>query len=72
MSKELIDKLAELKLEKNSLLRATEYKFNSNKKREKLFFRLKDVNKEIEKTKFMLRLEREICNGDNNTNKSNN
>ena len=60
MSKELIDELAELKLEKNSLMRATEYKFNSNKKREKLFFRLRDVNKEIEKVKFKLRLEKEM------------
>ena len=69
MNRELIHKLSELKLEENALKRQLEYAFKKNKKREKLFFRLKDVKQEIEKTKFMLRLEREKKKyEDNNSN----
>lgn len=59
MNRELIEKLSKLKLEESSLKRQIEYTFKHNLKREKLFLRLRDVKKEIEKTKFMLRLESE-------------
>lgn len=59
MSRELIYKLANLKMEEKSLKRELEYTFKKKRSREKLFFRLKDVKNDIEKTKFMLRLESE-------------
>lgn len=59
MNRELIHKLSKLKLEESSLKRQLEYSFKRNAKREKLFFRLRDVKEEIKKTKFMLRLESE-------------
>ena len=66
MNRELIEQLSKLKLEENSLKRQLEYAFKKNKKREKLFFRLRDVKEEINKTKFMLRIESERRKNDNN------
>ena len=57
MNRELIDRLSKLKLEESSLKRQLEYEFKRNKKREKLFFRLRDVKDEMQKIKFLLRLE---------------
>ena len=59
MNRELIHRLTRLKMEENSLKGEIEYTFKNSKRREKLFFRLKDVKNDIEKTKFMLRLESE-------------
>ena len=73
MNRELIDKLSRLKLEETALKREIEYTFRHTKRREKLFFRLRDVKEEIRKTKFLLRLESvRRKNEHNNTNKPNN
>ena len=63
MSNELISKLSKLNLEKNSLKRNIEINYKNTKIKAELFDRLKVVNKEIEKVKFKLRLEKEMKNG---------
>lgn len=68
MSRELIYKLANLKMEEKSLKRELEYTFKKKKSREKLFFRLKEVKEEINKTKFLLRLESEKRKHENSSN----
>ena len=57
MNRELIHQLSRLKLEESSIKRQLEYEFKHNEKREKLFFRLRDIKEEMKKIKFMLRLE---------------
>ena len=68
MNRDLIHRLSELKMEENALKRQLEYAFKKDKKREKLFFRLKDIKEETNKIKFLLRIESERKkNGDNNS-----
>lgn len=72
MSNELITKLSFLRLQKANLKRTLDLNYYNAELRTKLFKRIKDVENEIEKTKFRIRLERENKNENNNTNESNN
>ena len=68
MNRDLIHRLSELKMEENALKRQLEYTFKKNDKREKLFFRLRDIREEKSKIKFLLRIESERRkNGNNNS-----
>lgn len=60
MSKELIDKLSNLKLARNSLKRLLDTKSFSPKTKTKVFSELEKVNQEIELVKFKLKLEKEL------------
>ena len=62
MSNELINKLSKLKLERGCIKRNIDTNYKNIKIKKELFERLKDVDKEIEKTKFKLRLEKEMKN----------
>ena len=57
MNRDLIHRLSELKMEENALKRQLEYTFKKNDKREKLFFRLRNIREEKSKIKFLLRIE---------------
>ena len=63
MSNELITKLSNLKMEKNYIKRAIDTNYNKLNIRIELFERLKEIDKEIEKVKFKLKLEKEMKNG---------
>lgn len=63
---ELIDKLSKLKLEETSLKRELDKRYNDSKKRTELFTRIKDIKKEENKIEFMLRINKEIKNENNN------
>ena len=60
MNKDLIEKLSLLKLEKKYLKRELDNKWHDREEKQKLFDRIKDVNKEIEYVKFKLELERKM------------
>lgn len=60
MNDKLIDELARLKLEKNSLIRGLDTNYYDYEKRTKLFNRIKEVKKEIAQVKFRIRLEKEL------------
>ena len=62
MSNELINQLSKLKLERNSIKRNIDTNYRNRKIRIDLFNKLKEVDKEIEKVKFKLRLEKEMKN----------
>lgn len=61
MSKELIDKLSNLTLERNCLKRELDKNFNRDYKT-KVFLRIKALEKEIDFIKFKLILERKMRN----------
>ena len=60
MNNNLIGKLSLLELEKKYLKRELDNKWYDRKEKQKLFNRIKDVNKEIEYVKFKLELERKM------------
>jgi len=62
MNNELIDKLSLLTLEKKYLKRELDNIWYDREKRQKIFNKIKKVNKEIENIKFKLQLERKIKN----------
>lgn len=68
MNNELIEKLSLLTLEKKYLKRELDNNWYDRKRKQKLFDKIKNVNKEIEYVKFKLELERKMKNGNNNSN----
>ena len=60
MNNDLIEKLSLLELEKKYLKRELDNKWYDRKEKQKLFDRIKDVNKEIKYVKFKLELERKM------------
>ena len=60
MSKELIDKLSKLKLSEATLKRALDTNSYARKDRQKIFDEMEKIKKEIEMTKFKLKLEKEL------------
>ena len=64
---DLIDKLSKLELEQTSLKRHLESNVSNRLERHRTFEKIKKNEKEIEKIKFKLRLERKIRNENNNT-----
>lgn len=63
MNNELIEKLSLLTLEKKYLKRELDNNWYDRKRKQKLFDRIKSVNKEIEYVRFKLELERKMKNG---------
>lgn len=59
MSKELIEKLSKLKLTEATLKRALDVGF-SREDKQKIFREIDDIKKEIELTKFKLKMEKEL------------
>ena len=57
---ELIDKLSNLEMQRKRLLRILDQVYNNSNKRTKTFNEIKLVKKEIEQTKFKIRLEKEM------------
>ena len=62
MNNELIEKLSLLTLEKKYLKRGLDNNWYDRERKQKLFDKIKDVNKEIEYVKFKLELERKMRN----------
>ena len=62
----LLDKLVKLDMEEKSLKRNLNMYYCDTKIKNRLFSKLKNVRKEIEKVKFKLRIEREIRKNDKN------
>lgn len=62
MNNELINQLSKLNLEKSSLKRNLDRNYYNTEIRTKMFIRIKAIDKEINKVKFMLRLEKEKKN----------
>ena len=62
MNNELIEKLSLLTLEKKYLKRELDNIWYDREKKQKIFNKIKKVNKEIENIKFKLELERKIKN----------
>lgn len=68
-----LDKLTELSLKENTLKRLIDSKvFYDLKKRTKLYNELKETQKDIKKYKTLLKLERELKNANNNTDRTKN
>lgn len=67
MSEDLINQLSKLKLEKTSLIRNLDLNYYNIRLRNKLFSKIKIVDKEIERVKFKIRMERLKKNANNNT-----
>lgn len=59
MNNELINQLSKLKLEETALKRHIDRNYYNVETRTKLFMRLKDVQNEIGRVKFKIRLEKE-------------
>lgn len=59
MSKELIEKLSKLKLTEATLKRALDVGF-SREDKQKIFREIDDIKKEIELTKFKLKMKKEL------------
>lgn len=70
--KELLNKLAKLKLEEKNLRKCLDIKYYDDEKRAEIFNKIKDCKKEIEKIKFKIKMEEKLNAKDNNTNESNN
>jgi hypothetical protein len=68
MNNELINQLSKLSLEKSALKRNIDRNYYNYSARNRLFFRLKEVDNEIKRVKFKIRLEKEKKNENNNTN----
>lgn len=62
MNNELINQLSKLTLEEKALKRNIDRNYYNAKVRKRLFFRLKEVDNEINRVKFKIRLEREKKN----------
>lgn len=62
MSNELISRLSMLKIQKSSLKRNLDKNYYDAKIRTRMFDKIKEVDNEIEKTKFLLKLEKEKKN----------
>lgn len=62
MSNELINQLSKLKLEESSLKRHIDRNYYNTEIRTRLFKRLNEVQTEIKKIKFKIRLEKEKKN----------
>lgn len=60
MSKELIDRLSKLKLTEATLKRALDTNSYARKDRQKIFDEMEKIKKEIEMTKFKLKIEKEL------------
>lgn len=56
-----LDKLALLILEERCLIRNIDVYFHNNEIKHKLFVRLEEVKKDIRRTKFKLKMERELA-----------
>lgn len=72
MSKMLIEKLSNLDLQRNCILREIDLYYYDKNKRQTHFEMLKKVDKEIKTVKHLLRIESEMKNANSNTNESNN
>lgn len=68
MSKQLITRLSDLKMQRDYLLRQIDIYYYDKKKRQIHFNELKLIDSEIEKTKFLINLERRLKNEQKNTN----
>ena len=66
MNNELIEKLSLLTLEKKYLKRELDNNWYDREKKQKIFNRIKSVNKEIDYVKFKLELERKMRNDSSN------
>lgn len=67
MSKQLIERLSNLDLQRNCILREIDLYYYDKKKRQTHFEMLKNVDKEIKTVKNLLKIEREIKNAEKNT-----
>lgn len=65
MSKKLIEKLSNLDLQRNCILREIDLYYYDKSKRQTHFEMLKNVDKEIKTVKHLLKIEREIKNAKN-------
>lgn len=73
MSKQLIERLSKLDLQRNCILREIDLYYYDKKKRQTHFELLKSVDKEIKTVKELLKIERRLKYDKNsNTNQSNN
>lgn len=66
MNNELIEKLSLLTLEKKYLKRELDNIWYDKDKKQKIFNKIKNVNKEIDYVKFKLELERKMRNDSSN------
>lgn len=62
MNNELINQLSKLSLEKSALKRNIDRNYYNPNARNRLFLRLKEVDNEIKRVKFKIRLEKEKKN----------
>lgn len=62
MNNELINQLSKLSLEKSALKRNIDRNYYNYNARNRLFLRLKEVDNEIKRVKFKIRLEKEKKN----------
>ena len=66
MREDLIDKLSKLNMSENMIKRCLDIKCYDEESRRKFFVELQQIQKEIQKIKFKLRMEKEIKNDKNN------
>lgn len=71
MNNELISELSKLTLQRNALKRTIDRNYYIPELRDKLFFQLKEVDKNIKRVKFKLRMEK-MLNANNNTDSTKN
>lgn len=67
MNNTLLDRLTQLDLEEKSLKRNLDRYYRDEKIRTRLFNKIKQIEKEKDKLKFKIHLERKIKNENNNT-----
>ena len=60
MNDKLIDQLSKLKLEETSIKRNLDRYYRDENTRTRLFYRLKEIQKEIKVVEFKLRIEKEM------------
>lgn len=70
MNNNYIDILSDLELKKKKLKRCLDIAQYDTDKRTEIFYEIKDINKEIEKTKFKINLERKMKKIENNNTNS--
>ena len=63
---ELLDELVKIEIEEKSAKRNLDINYLDAKTRTKMFYILKELKKEKEKVKFMLKMERKIRKNENN------
>lgn len=66
MREDLIDKLSKLNMSEKMIKRCLDIKCYDEESRRKCFVELQQIQKEIQKIKFKLRMEKEIKNDKNN------